>query len=545
MTEISGNEIRVIRHAAETLKSLNRSRKEGLLCDVTIVVGKETYLAHRYLLAVSSEYFRNLFSEDKKEEVVTIEDTEPNIVKQCIEFIYTGTANVTDENVCPLWEACSKLQLPDIAERCANYLVAAMTGKRCLFARELAIKHGHERLKKAAEEFGLEHFADISVENEFLKLNKTDVLFFLKAPRNIDLPSTVAYFAIINWIHHDFMCRSNEFPVLLQYIDISRLSNPFLLQTIRNEPLFSIFDESRSLLENELVSRISKRDLCPAVILFDSSVCTTKAYNINTHRVCKMRGLEKNMYENCTALCLEEFIYVLKGDETYRLNCTHKMGVWSRIANLSCTRISKIEAGVLKHHIYVTGGKIECDGATVSPSAEYYHPSKNVWLSMRNMPTARYGHVVVGCGDFLYCIGGRGKENIILDTMDKFDPSMGVWFSENSPLNRPRADATAVSHCGRIYVLGGEIQPGKITNSVEYYVPTVGTWTIIARMVLPRSIFSAAIFEDKLFAIGGMEEQQDKGTVSIETMNLDNNTWTLHGIVRGIGKLEAAVAKMI
>lgn len=545
MTE---SEIRVIRHASATLQSLNRCRKEGLLCDVTIVVGEETYLAHRYVLAVSSEYFRNLFSEDKKEEIVKIEDTQPEIVKQCIEYIYTGATDINRDNVEALWETSAKLQLPDIAEQCAEYLLSSMDGKHCIFARSLATKYEHERLKCAADAYGLANLEEIIKYKDFLELDKTDLSFFLDSAYTKNLHSMVIYNAIIKWINHDFKARSSKFSFLLRYIRLNQFSNKFFLQTIRNEPIFSIFDESRELLEEELFCRLSKTELSPTIVFFDSATACSKAYNIETKRKCKMRPLDSHLYENCSVICLEEFIYVLKGEYMCRLNSTCRISKWTKAANLRHRRVGKIECGVLNHYLYVAGGKVvNLDAKTpvVSCCSEYYHASKNTWIVMRDMVTARYSHVVIGCGDFLYSIGGRGKDGSIMDTMEKFEPNMGMWKSENNPMNRPRADATAVSHCGRIYVLGGEIHPGKITNSVEYYVPLVGTWTIIARMVFPRSCFNAAIFNDKLFAVGGSEEEKEVGLISVETMNLDNNTWTLHDNIKGIGKLEAAIVKAL
>lgn len=45
------------------LERLNSQRSKGLFCDVTLIVEKTPYPAHRAVLAAVSEYFHDLFSE--------------------------------------------------------------------------------------------------------------------------------------------------------------------------------------------------------------------------------------------------------------------------------------------------------------------------------------------------------------------------------------------------------------------------------------------------------------------------------------------------
>uniref|UniRef100_A0A4W3I4G4 BTB domain-containing protein n=1 Tax=Callorhinchus milii TaxID=7868 RepID=A0A4W3I4G4_CALMI len=50
-------------HCTELLERLNSQRSKGLYCDVTLIVEKTSYPAHRAVLAGVSEYFQELFSE--------------------------------------------------------------------------------------------------------------------------------------------------------------------------------------------------------------------------------------------------------------------------------------------------------------------------------------------------------------------------------------------------------------------------------------------------------------------------------------------------
>lgn len=45
-------------HQDLVLSALNQQRKDGLLCDVTLVAGEQKFHAHKAVLAACSDYFR-------------------------------------------------------------------------------------------------------------------------------------------------------------------------------------------------------------------------------------------------------------------------------------------------------------------------------------------------------------------------------------------------------------------------------------------------------------------------------------------------------
>lgn len=48
-------------HQDSVLSALNQQRKDGLLCDVTLVAGEQKFHAHKAVLAACSDYFRVRF----------------------------------------------------------------------------------------------------------------------------------------------------------------------------------------------------------------------------------------------------------------------------------------------------------------------------------------------------------------------------------------------------------------------------------------------------------------------------------------------------
>lgn len=45
-------------HQDAVLSALNQQRKDGLLCDVTLVAGEQKFHAHKAVLAACSDYFK-------------------------------------------------------------------------------------------------------------------------------------------------------------------------------------------------------------------------------------------------------------------------------------------------------------------------------------------------------------------------------------------------------------------------------------------------------------------------------------------------------
>merc|ERR1719312_551794 len=70
-----------------------------------------------------------------------------------------------------------------------------------------------------------------------------------------------------------------------------------------------------------------------------------------------------------------------------------------------------------------------------------------------------------------------------------------------------RSDAGAVAHDGKIYVAGGFrlLEAAGALDSAEMFDPTSNTWVCLPKMKSQRGGVCCAIFEDKLYALGGWD----------------------------------------
>ncbi|KAK8771183.1 hypothetical protein V5799_008837 [Amblyomma americanum] len=89
-------------------------RRQGVLCDVEIRVGPESFPAHRLVLLAVSPYFRAMFAGGLREAampVVQIQGVGPSTMASVMRFAYTGAISIDQRNVCQLLPAATMFQV--------------------------------------------------------------------------------------------------------------------------------------------------------------------------------------------------------------------------------------------------------------------------------------------------------------------------------------------------------------------------------------------------------------------------------------------------
>lgn len=114
-------------HSSEVLCRLNEQRREGLLCDVVLIVQDQEYHTHRSVLAACSQYFKKLFTvaTDNSHEphaVYQIDFVGPESLTAILEFAYTSTLTVTAGNVKQILNAAQMLEIPCIINVCLEIM---------------------------------------------------------------------------------------------------------------------------------------------------------------------------------------------------------------------------------------------------------------------------------------------------------------------------------------------------------------------------------------------------------------------------------------
>uniref|UniRef100_A0A3Q3ATN0 Zinc finger and BTB domain containing 7C n=1 Tax=Kryptolebias marmoratus TaxID=37003 RepID=A0A3Q3ATN0_KRYMA len=118
-------------HSSDVLCSLNEQRRDGLLCDVILIVQDQEYRTHRSVLAACSQYFKKLFTVATTDSgdphhaaaaVYEIDFVAPESLTAILEFAYTSTLTVTASNVKEILNAAQMLEIPCIINVCLEIM---------------------------------------------------------------------------------------------------------------------------------------------------------------------------------------------------------------------------------------------------------------------------------------------------------------------------------------------------------------------------------------------------------------------------------------
>ncbi|XP_030626071.1 zinc finger and BTB domain-containing protein 7C [Chanos chanos] len=113
-------------HSSDVLCSLNEQRRDGLLCDVVLIVRDQEYRTHRSVLAACSQYFKKLFTvatdANDQHGVYELDFVAPESLTAILEFAYTSTLTVTASNVKEILSAAQLLEIPCIINVCMEII---------------------------------------------------------------------------------------------------------------------------------------------------------------------------------------------------------------------------------------------------------------------------------------------------------------------------------------------------------------------------------------------------------------------------------------
>ena len=144
------------------------------------------------------------------------------------------------------------------------------------------------------------------------------------------------------------------------------------------------------------------------------------------------------------------------------------------------------------------------------------------WQKLADMPTARAGLAAAAYDNHIYAIAGEGIDGPV-GANERYDPMTDAW-DILTPKPVPVADVHAGVIGGRIYVPGGRLSSGEMTDILEIYDPQRDTWSRGASLPVAISGYALATFEGKLYLFGGWDGE--RYTNRVYRYDPSNNYWT-------------------
>lgn len=535
------------------LSKMNAFRKRGHLCDVVIKVGGREFLAHRVVLAATSDYFNAMFSNGMAESAqleVELKSISPDIMDALLDYVYTGQVHVTMENVQDLLPAASLVQMEGVKVACSSFLLAEVDASNVLGIRRFAELHSCAELEKFARNYAAHNFELVVEYEEFLCLNHEELLdLIVREDLRIDCEESV-YKAVMRWVYHQVAERAPHLPNLLLNIRLPVMSVRFLTDIVDKDLLIrqslecrdSVDDAKRFHLRPDLRHemrdrRYHQRDGGDEYLVViggfgsdQNPSDSVEMFNPRTLEWSELPDLPVS-YRYVAACSLDTCVYVIGGfDGRERLNTVclldiaHRDEGWRWLTPMHYKR-GLSAACTHKGLIYVCGG---FDGQSRLRSLEVYHPKIDEWRILEDMTTAREGAGLVVVDDTLYCLGGYDGSHL-LNSMEAFSLRHGTW-SACKPMYMRRSGAGCALLGDTIYVCGGyggaEGRGPLHLDTVEAYHTRLQQWTLVTSMNVARCYVGACPLAGKIYVAAGYNGSRLLNTV--ESYDPLDNVWWLH-----------------
>jgi N-acetylneuraminic acid mutarotase len=169
----------------------------------------------------------------------------------------------------------------------------------------------------------------------------------------------------------------------------------------------------------------------------------------------------------------------------------------------------------------------------IIPNYTYlYDPSTDTWSSKSSMPTVQYGFASATYQDMIYVFGGCSGFNATsgypincTQANEVFNPATDRW-ENRAPMPSARAELQANVVNGKIYLIGGTLPNGDISNASEVYDPSSDSWSAAAPIPYPVGLYASAVVNNKIFVEGGGQSGPKISDLN-QIYDTETNLWAL------------------
>ncbi|CAH1777291.1 unnamed protein product [Owenia fusiformis] len=183
-------------------------------------------------------------------------------------------------------------------------------------------------------------------------------------------------------------------------------------------------------------------------------------------------------------------------------------------------------AVVMENYLYVIGGKTWDTGEMIDQTLRF-DPMTNAWHYMAPMTTARAKFSVDVLDGCLFVTGGEVGKGKVTDSVECYNPLLDQWFLRK-PMPKPRLGHASCSTQGKLLISGGYSSAKHLcTKDFWEYDPNLDTWVPLVNKGLPACrqkhvmVSTKRSKRNKIYILGGMTIDTEEG-VELD----DNTTWT-------------------
>ena len=410
----------------ELAKRLNILRRQDHLCDTTMVTKDDKeFKAHRNVLSAVSPFFSKLLQSDMKENregIVRFEEISGAVMEDVLEFIYTGSVEVTEENSKDLIATANYLIIPGLKKLSGRFLERQMSKSNCISTFYFAEMYQCDELITNTRKFIHANFASVAEMDEFLNLEGKEVERWISSDEISVAVEADVFKIVLKWIEQNKSERKASFEKLFRHLRLASLSRDFLFDVVTNE----LVEENGDCLK--LISKAIK----------------LTGFSSEENRLqFPRKGFETRAIVACGGKYT--FCYLPEKDE------------WKRLADGLSERNHLTKMLSYRNELYA----FPKDGT----KGERYDPVVNGWCTL-DLASSRSTQVAVVRGEIYAIEVNTSKKS----TIKRYDVERCSWHTVLSSHEGCREDSCVVAAGNHLYVCGGwpEFEDDFVTKAERF-----------------------------------------------------------------------------
>ena len=521
----------------ELAKRLNMLRRQDHLCDMTLATkdGKE-FKAHKKGVSAAIPYFFKLSRSGMKENregIVRFEEISGAVMEDVLEFIYTGSVEVTQENCKDLIAVANYLVIPGLKNLSGQFLEQQITKSNCISTFYFAELYQCDELITNTRKFIHANFASVGEMDEFLNLEAKEVERWISSDE-ISVAAEADVFKIVfKWIEQDKSERKASFKQLFSHVRLAFLSRDFLLDVVTNELVvensdcYKLISKAINMpgFSSEENFQQSPRQGLETRVIVACGGKYTLCYLPEKDQWKRLADGLSERDEETQVINYRDQSFAFKGDvETERYDPV--FDCWSTLDHLEFPtedpdiNISDIQVTVVRGEIY----SIEMDTSSKQSTIKRLSVERLSWQTVLSSHSGcRAASCVVAAGNHLYVCGGWMNGEYVTKA-ERFDTVENKW-EEIANMQQARGYACGVTTEGKIFVAGGyEGGSGYVLKTCEMYNISTNEWQFIGSLNVPRENCSMMCLKGTLYVLGGTDARC-QSELSVECYDPTEDKW--------------------
>ena len=441
-----------------------------------------------------------------------------------MEFIYTGSVEVTQENCKDLIAAANYYLIPGLKTVSGRFLERQLAKSNCISTFYFAEMYHCDELITNTRKFIHANFASVAEMDEFLNLEAKEVERWISSDEISVAVEADVFKIVLKWIKQKKSERKASFEQLFRHVRLAFVSRDFLFHVVTNE----LVEENSYCLK--LISKavkltgFSSEENClqsPRKGLETRAIvaCGGKYTLCYLPEKDEWKRLADGLSERTHAtrmLSYQDQLYAFPSDgkgERY----DPVVNGWST-SELSTTKSTKV--AVVRGEIYAT----EVNAAAKKSTIKRYDFERCSWQTvLSSHKGCRLESCVVAAGSYLYACGGYLGREYYSKVVERFDTVENKW-EEIANMQQARRCAFGVATEEKIFLSGGTVD-WQSWKTCEMFNISSNQWQLIGSLTVGRMCGSMVCLKGTLYVLGGINQYFGGSQLSVECYDPIENKW--------------------